>query len=193
MIQFYNCCYSQKKVFNPKRYVVWEENMDFSWDYFLLKSSQKSTKVAAFVVTNISCSFEIDEKENIIICYTQTYLNKKKSWSLYRNKKNANLDESNNLLNHERGHFDISEIYARESRMLMSKIETNSFEKAIKQINKIMKEISNKDRKESNYDKETEHGKNKEKQAEWDKKIAERLKELEQYKDITVVIRMEQR
>ena len=176
------------------RYIIWKENINFSWDYFLLKYEPKNVKEAAFIATNISWTTETNEKENIIICYTQTYLDKKESWSLYYNKIDADSCKSNGLLNHELGHFNIDEIYARESRMLISKIKAKSFEKVYDEIQKIAQKTLNKRfREQTKYDEETEHGTNKEKQAEWDKQIAERLRELEQYKDIVVTIRLQSR
>jgi hypothetical protein len=186
-----NCCYAQKEILDKKRYVVWKENLDFSWDYFLLPPPKNNIKeAAAIITTSISWSTKTKEKKDIVICYVQTYLDKKKSWSLYRKNKKITFFESRRLLNHERGHFNMTEIYAREGRMLISKIKVKSFNEVYKEIQKIAKIIDER-RKENKYDEETEHGKNKEKQAEWDKKIAERLKELEQYKDIAVVIRLQ--
>ena len=198
---FCNCAYAQKAVFNPKQYVLWEENVELSWDYFLLKSNKNATKnksknsveEAARIATGISWSFEINEKENMIVVYVQTYLDKKASWTLYHNKKKieADPDNSNKVLNHELGHFNITEIYARKSRMLISEINAKSFGEVDKKVKKIVTDINDKSRKEQKqYDKETAHGTNAEKQAEWDKKIAERLKELEQHKNIAVTIHL---
>lgn len=189
IMQFYNCCYAQKEILDEKHYVVWSENIDFSWDYFLLKHEPKSTNEGAFIASGVSWSFQIDEEKNIIVCYTQAFMDKEKSWSLYHGKTDVDYSKSNGLLKHERGHFDITEIYAREARMLISKIKTNSFEKAKKRIDKITQQIKKKITKEQNqYDTETQYGKNKEKQAKWDKKIEERLKKLEIYKNVAVNI-----
>ena len=43
------------------------------------------------------------------------------------------------------------------------------------------------------YDKETNYSRNTERQAEWNKKIAERLKELEAYRDTVVTIRIKKK
>jgi hypothetical protein len=190
-----NCCYAQKKILDKKHYVVWKENLDFSWDYFLSKRKpSKNESVAASISVGLSSSTKIREKKNTIICYIQTYLDKKRSWSIYCGKKKhlINSLKSKYLLNHELVHFHIGEIYSRECRKLIAGIQANSFEEAKKDIERIIAEISDKRLAEHNkYDEETEHSKNEEKQAEWDKKVAERLKELEQYKDIAVVIRLQ--
>ena len=194
LLSFCNFCYAQKKILDTTRYIIWAENINLSWDDFLLKSNTENLEAVAFVATGTFWSAEINEKEGIIICYAETYLDRKKSWSLYGDSAIVDTCDSNYLLNHEMGHFNITEIYARESRRLISNIKANSVEEAFKEIEKITKKIMDKRWKEHiKYDKETEHSKNKEKQAKWDKKIAKRLKELEQYKDIAVSIQLRKR
>ncbi|MDR1679610.1 MAG: hypothetical protein LBR81_07525 [Prevotellaceae bacterium] len=194
----FNYSYSKKETFNNKRYIVWEESINLSWSDFLKRYGQNTKyivkngiKASAFISVSISYSFERDVTENIFICYIQTILDKKESWSYYASNIEKDSCGSNLLLRHELGHFNILEIYAREGRMLVSKIKVRSFDKAYNEVQKIIQKIRHKRTLEQDkYDEETGYGVNKEKQAEWDKKIAERLKELEQYKDTKVIVRL---
>ena len=105
----------------------------------------------------------------------------KKSWV----KKKAPTDK---LLAHEQCHFDIFEIYGR---LYMKKLlEAHVFEdkkfseKAIKIFEKNFKDLG---KFQEQYDKETDHSKNEEKQKEWSEKIKALLAETEEYasKEIT--------
>lgn len=189
IMQFFTCCYAQDD-FDENRYILWGENIELSWDDFLLKQA-KDTKGAALISCHFHYSYSIGKAENTIVFEVYVYLEKESSWSIYHGVTDMDSNESNRVLKHEQGHFDINEIYARECRMLLSKIKANSYEKAKKKYDRITKEIMTKLTDEQTlYDEETNHSINTEKQAEWNKKIAERLKELEAYKDTVVAIKI---
>jgi hypothetical protein len=188
-MQFFTCCYAQDD-FDENRYILWGENIELSWDDFLLEREPKNTIEAARIHLVINYSIETKSRDVIFfnIC---VYMDRERSWSKYHGVTDADSCRSNYILRHERTHFDIDEVYARECRMLLSKIKANSFEKVKNKYDKIRQEIEVKRQKEQTlYDDETNHSKNTEKQAEWNKKIAERLKELEAYKDTVVTIKI---
>ena len=85
------------------------------------------------------------------------------------------------LLNHEQKHFDISEIYAREAaRELTLAKATKNYRKEFSDIVKArFKEAED---FQKLYDKETDNGRNAEKQTEWDTLISEKLRSLEKYR-----------
>lgn len=90
-------------------------------------------------------------------------------------------DPTDLLLKHEQGHFDIAEIYTRKLRKELGQMKFNpkTIEAEVGKIyNRLMKESHERQRK---YDKETDHSKIKEKQAEWDIIIAKELKALEAF------------
>jgi len=89
---------------------------------------------------------------------------------------------SNYLLKHEQGHFNISEIFARKMRLRLKKAIINQiiFDNISDNIEKELRNY------QKLYDKETNHSKNIEKQEEWDIKIANELKELEEYSNIYI-------
>ena len=193
IMQFYTSCYAQDDL-DENRYILWRENIELSWDDFLLEYKPKKAVASASASIGLGIYFSLKEKDkNTIIFNIYAYMNKEKSWSEYHGVAVADADswQSNYGLRHERTHFDIDEVYARECRMLLSKIKANSFEKVKNKYDKIRQEIEVKRQKEQTlYDEETNHSINIEKQAEWNKKIAERLKELEAYKDTVVTIKI---
>jgi len=103
-----------------------------------------------------------------VICYFE----KKKSWV----KKDKNTDY---LLNHEQVHFDITEVFARRLKKELGErtFTTANVKREVSAIyNRIMKEWT---AEENLYDKETKHSKIKEKQKEWNLKVANQLEETE--------------
>lgn len=94
-------------------------------------------------------------------------------------------------LNHEQGYFDLSEVNARRMRKA---ITTNPIYKnsANKQIGSLYSQaIKDRAKDQGQYQKETNFGKNKMKQAEWDKKIKELLKSLDKYAGQAVKVKMQ--
>lgn len=83
------------------------------------------------------------------------------------------------VLNHERRHFDITEIYARKANAAFKKyrFSRKNFSSEVSKIFNSFVEESNSIQKQ--YDLETDHSMNEEKQKEWDKKIDKWLEESE--------------
>ncbi|MEI7670363.1 MAG: DUF922 domain-containing protein [Pseudomonadota bacterium] len=100
-------------------------------------------------------------------------------------KKSFLYDTSTALLNHERLHFDITELFARKFSQQLSEKDFDdekNMSAAIQKIyNSIIEELN---KTEDLYDKETEHGINKAKQKQWSDSIQSQLKELDDYDDI---------
>ncbi|MGJ7033347.1 DUF922 domain-containing protein [Niabella hirudinis] len=84
------------------------------------------------------------------------------------------------LLNHEQKHFDISEIYARElSRFLQTQPRgSTTMEHITREAKRLFAELHAFQKK---YDADTNNGRNKKKQEQWNALIARRLKALEPY------------
>jgi hypothetical protein len=90
-------------------------------------------------------------------------------------------------INHEQRHFDLYEIYVRKLRALVIKnyksgISSELFTKLKFQYQRKANYFND------IYDKETRHGDDWRKQAEWNKKIDKWLKELDKYADPKIVI-----
>ena len=88
--------------------------------------------------------------------------------------------QSPELLEHERLHFVLCEIYARILRKKLMNLKVpltmEILEKEMKENRKLM------DKENETYDVETKHGLIMLKQKEWSEKIKNKLKELEKYK-----------
>lgn len=93
------------------------------------------------------------------------------------------------LLNHEQGHFDINEIFARYCIKELKEVKVKNMDKFGKVVEKTFDRIGREMSKfQDEYDRETDHSKVRDKQIEWNKKIARMLKETEAYsfKEIAV-------
>lgn len=100
------------------------------------------------------------------------FMDKSQSWVLPGHKTAA-------LLNHEQKHFDLNEVYRQLLQEALEKLEGegDTQRDALKDLNKKVAETTAKfeaeaKKQQERYDKETDHGRNAEKQAEWDKRIA---------------------
>lgn len=89
--------------------------------------------------------------------------------------------ESDYLLKHEQLHFDITEIYARKIRKVLSEVALKPLEeeKVWDTLRKIKYAYEN---RQKLYDSVTRHGINKETQGEWKAIVKSELKDLEEYK-----------
>jgi hypothetical protein len=97
-------------------------------------------------------------------------------------KKKANK-LSSELLKHEQGHFDITEIYARKLRQSLQATRYKNYKYIGKEVQKVYDQNNLEWRQFQNlYDKETDHSKNTDKQLKWNENIQELLIELDNFK-----------
>lgn len=159
--------------------IVWNEDRKLSWDDFKSKTNNLG---GSTVVAYTHCGWEYsavtssDPKIPVKIDI-ETIFNIDKSW---KDVKRIN----DYVLLHEQKHFDIAEIFARKFRKEVSeKVKTTpDFKKYFKGI---YAKISSDYRNFQNaYDRETEHGMNKEKQAEYNTRISEELENLKNYQKL---------
>jgi hypothetical protein len=157
--------------------IIWKEDRKLVWDDF---KSTVSRKTNPDVVAYTHCGWEYsvikssNPKSPVKIEIT-TIFNEDKSW------KDIKM-LSDYILLHEQKHFDIAELFVRKFRKeVEEKIKTTAdYNKNFKAIyNKILNDYKN---FQTSYDKVTEHGMNKEKQAEYNVAIAEELDQLKSYK-----------
>ena len=160
--------------------VIWNKNKPLTWKNF--KNKQSSTSVKATTYSGMIPTMEAEDGELTISI--QAFMDPKKSWVDPDNK-----DED--LLKHEQGHFDITEIYVRKFRQRLKNTEMKTKARALyKQVTKMYKKIS----KEwlafqRQYDKQSNHHMDRQGQVQWDQRIAYELESLEAYaKDETIVI-----
>lgn len=117
--------------------------------------------IVSYNISNSDFSFKIESK-----------FSKSRSWGLHKTVY---------ILSHEQGHFDISEIFARKFYKKLKEYRFNkrTYQQDLKRIYQAI--LDEKEEMQNEYDRETNHSINKEKQEEWLKKIANLLREYKDY------------
>jgi predicted secreted Zn-dependent protease len=143
----------------------WTETRKLSWDDYKAEPDTASDAVAS---TTTYLSVEYTFMTDGFRFKIESNFSKTQSWA---------LKKTNYILKHEQGHFDIAEIYARKLYREMQQYKFNK--KTYKNdLNKIYRDIlEEKTKMQDDYDKETNHSINEEKQREWLKRINKMLKE----------------
>jgi hypothetical protein len=102
--------------------------------------------------------------------------------------KNGNA--GNYALMHEQHHFDMTELYARKIRKVLSSLElTDSTYR--KEIAQLFKNFYTQFRlQQERYDKETEHGRNMTMQYNWVASIDDEMKALSAYSDTVTIVKL---
>ncbi|HEX6426379.1 MAG TPA: DUF922 domain-containing protein [Niastella sp.] len=156
-------------VIQTNNLIPWSASRKLTWSDFKGTPDPHSSN-AALTSSNINIEFGYDDEgfQYAIKCN----FDKNRSWVRIKN---------NDVLVHEQGHFDIAEIYARKLNKLMKAYRFNAktagtdvnglYENAMKQHRQI----------QIQYDNDTDYSRNKQKQEEWLKKIADDLKSLEAF------------
>lgn len=156
---------------NNEELLEWSASRKLTWADYKAAPDPDSDAAAStttylgidYNITSTSFSYKIESR------FSKTH-----SWGLHK---------TDYILSHEQGHFDIAEIFARKLNKKMSeyKFDKRTYEKELKKIYEdVTKE---KTETQNQYDKETRHSINKEKQAEWLKKIAAMLEEYADWAD----------
>ncbi len=158
--------------------VINYEPNSLKWSHYAL-SSKPSGYQKAFTYCGISYAVRSDEKG--LTAEFQAYVDLKESWVL----KGA---QSVQLLSHEQGFFDLTEVYARLMKQAtIEYIESEgpnlTYEALLQAVRGIYKEKNNQlFIEQQSYNVETRNGNDQEAQAQWNKKIKSRLVALEKYK-----------
>ncbi len=149
--------------------IHWRPDYKLSWEDFQGRPDSNSEyKAISSPSINFSLSYNKSSFSYNVICS----FNKSKSWT---------LSNSQNLLTHEQGHFDIAEIFARKLRQTFKNYKVNlvTIERDFKKM--YDKTISERDSMNALYDKETDFSRNKPKQLYWNKKIIKELKKFQAF------------
>lgn len=149
--------------------ISWESSNQLKWSNFKGKPNKSSE---FFAMTNsgiqYSWSSSSDGTNTKLSFKVNSYFNPDDSWV----KKGKQTDE---LLNHEQLHFNISELHARSLKSKLNKFEfTDDFKTEIDSIYTLVRKEEN-DAQER-YDNETNHSLNKEEQKRWNALINTELK-----------------
>jgi len=158
---------------NPNR-IEWQENEKLVWEYFLGKPDLKSP-FAALTHSSIEFNYKVSNENGKLTLTTEvnTYFDKKMSW--FKSK-----EINDHILRHEQAHFDITEIHARKLREAFANYQvTKNFEKELTVIfNRVS---SDREKMQKQFDTETDHSRNFDKEARWQDFIANELKRLEKW------------
>lgn len=149
----------------------WTQGRKLTWSDYKA-SPDPDSDAAASTTTYLAIEYNMNNGD-FGYKITSTF-SKTRSWGRHKDDY---------ILSHEQGHFDIAEIFARKLNKKMEEYKFNdrTYQKDLK---KIYDEVTDqKEEMQEKYDAETRHSINKEKQAEWLKKIQALLKEYEAYAD----------
>src|SRR5689334_19163791 len=139
--------------------IEWSAAKRLSWADYLAKPAASS---GAAAITSTAIGIEYHVKNNKISYSITCSFSKTRSWG---------KDKTDYILQHEQGHFDITEIYARKLAKELRQYKFNPG-KYQEDINGIYKRIMDeKEDYQTKYDKETDFSRNKDKQVEWLEKI----------------------
>ena len=158
--------------------IIWEKEKPLKWEDFKGKHDANE-ELHAFTYTEIKLkSLVHSSPDSMKFCIECTFDRTKSS--VMKGK------ETDSLLKHEQGHFDLGEIYAR---MMRKKIKATIFtqadlSKSMSMIYKLYFEMYEKE--QDKYDTETNHSMDGEKQTLWNKNIQKRLDELDKYSNTIV-------
>ena len=110
----------------PENTLPWKENQNFGWEYFQgsvgdfpENYKRGSSKTVAFTHTSTNTEHDYTKVPSVICQFQITKMNS--TAFLYMSQSWVkDTEESDLLLNHEKGHFDITEIHSRmvESELL---------------------------------------------------------------------------
>lgn len=160
----------------------WNKDSLLKWEDFQAKPKEAHF---ASALSDVSFSTEPYQENNKLFVKVIPVFNKYYSWV-----KVIKVENSLNVLKHEQTHFDLFEVYARKFRKILMSTKIKA-SKAGEQIGKLSDEYFAMAMKEQDiYDKETDFSRNKEKQEEWNKKVAKELKELEEFSHSIVEVKI---
>ncbi len=135
--------------------IPWKYERMLTWEDFQSEPI-RGTEVVATTSTTLGLSYQVKDGE-LVYSITCNF-SKVKSWGSMR---------TDYILAHEQGHFDITELIARQLHESLQSYEINRL--TFKQdITRIYNEaVKSKEAMQEAYDSETNHSRNRQKQYEW--------------------------
>ena len=170
-----SCLFSLCLVQEERAY-TWSDDLQLTWEDFKGKPSYGST-VVAVTASGISFGFSTKMSENKLVDYdafVDAHFYPDKSWYI---KEHANAI----ILDHERLHFDITELHARKFRKRIAQTKftlkiSDQMERIHTAINDELKQM------QQQYDLDSNHSQNVAKQKEWQQRIKLELEKVAYYK-----------
>lgn len=160
--------------------ISWEAGYRLSWEDFQ-GAVDPLRPIGVESVTQVIIDLR-SRMENQQVQFTVSCLfEKNSSWTA--------STHSSYLLNHEQLHFDIAEVYARKLRKALADIKGlnhKNYEPRVREVyRKVLREHND---IQDQYDRETRHSQNKEKQAEWNEKVSLMLEQTAEFSNPTIVL-----
>lgn len=156
--------------------IEWKKDVKLMWDDFKSPTNTSNKKIS---VASTYCGWKLDAVKSSnnpktpVKVKVFVYFDSGKSWK--------NIEKvSDNTLNHERKHFDICELFARKLRKEIKEKIKNSGDFDLHFDKIYEKHVTEYRAFQSNYDAETDHGRELEKQKIFDEQISA---DLETYKE----------
>ena len=155
---------------NSYSQIQWDSTASINWDNFKGSPIERKLEFKAGTTSYLEC--EYGSHDTCLFYNVRTFFDEVKSW---------HIDTTNELLEHEGGHFNISEIYARKIRQFLriNLRKEISDEKIRSGINALEEQ---KERYQELYDRETNYSINFVTQKCWQLKIHKQLEELQEYR-----------
>lgn len=159
------------KITKEKDYIVWQEGKKLKWNDFY-NNEFIGIGITAASSVKIKFTYEVD---NYLKWFTVECI-------FLKNESTARSDKTDYVLNHEQGHFNIGEIFARRLRKRILEIRNTISKKNYLNLDSIY-HLYTKMMVEGQecYDKETDFSNDSLQQRIWDKKIRKSLDSLRTY------------
>ncbi|MGN7787968.1 DUF922 domain-containing protein [Niabella sp. 22666] len=147
--------------------IEWDGKRRLTWEDFKANVPEAPSKF--LVAATTSC--EIAVESNVLIAFKKPKFFATNKFNCYASwVKPGQTNDS--LLRHEQCHFDIAEIYRRKLQKQLDEADI-SFAEAERMMKEMTRKIGKAYQNEQAvYDEETRHGLNREKQKEWELKVA---------------------
>ena len=163
-------------LFQQDRSMTWSDDLQLQWEDFN-GTPTRGTTVVAVTASGLSFGFSTKMTETQLVDYTafvDAHFYPDKSWYV---KERANSV----ILDHERLHFDITELHVRKFRKEVAQLKVssrlkNELQRLHEKINTDLATMQNQ------YDTESDNSINKEAQTKWQLFVKKELKSLEYYK-----------
>jgi len=158
----------------PKDMMRWGAK-EITWDDYKGKPNSPSAAMTMSVI-HLGVDYPTNQQAQVTV---EALLNRTSSW--VRTKTPS-------LLQHEKGHFDIAELYTRKLRkeIMYKSFKESTFEDELfalhKQFSKQM------DAYQDRYDSETDFSRTTEKQKEWTNSIESQLADLKAYSEVALKV-----
>jgi uncharacterized protein DUF922 len=152
-----------------EQFIEWSPIKRLTWDDYLARPSSTSDAAA---ITSTALGVEYHLRNNSLTYTITCRFSKTTSWGRHKTEY---------ILQHEQGHFDITELFARKLAKELKAYKFNP-RKYQEEVSKIYKKVMDeKEQYQNKYDKETDFSRNKQQQVEWLEKIRDELDDLDEF------------